>query len=339
MSIKYDTITWNIIEKFFYDNPQVLVKHHIDSYNDFFRTGLKSILKEKNPIIFQKEQNQETKEFNYRCELYLGGKDGSKIYYGKPTIYDEDREHYMYPNEARLRNMTYGLVIHYDLEVDFKIMDEKGQIQESSVIYEKLLLGRFPIMLQSELCILHGLNKEVRYNMGECRNDYGGYFIIDGKEKVIISQEKFADNMLYIRENYNEKYSHGADIRTVSEDASKPERTLSVRIVAPTESSALNTGYSNNQIVVNIPNVRKPIPLFIVFRALGIISDKKIIEYCLLDLEENSSMVDLFIPSIHDAGKIFTQETALEYIKTFTKGHTTNYVLDILMNYFFTEYR
>ena len=101
-------------------------------------------------------------------------------------------------------------------------------------------------MLQSDLCILNGLNREVRYNMGECRNDYGGYFIIDGKEKVIISQEKFADNMLYIREDYNEIYSHGADIRTVSEDASKPERTLSVRIVAPTKQ------YSNNQIVVNI---------------------------------------------------------------------------------------
>ena len=154
MSVKYDTVTWNIIEKFFYDNPQVLVKHHIDSYNDFFRTGLKSILKEKNPIIFQKEQNQETKEFNYRCELYLGGKDGSKIYYGKPIIYDEDREHYMYPNEARLRNMTYGLAIHYDLEVDFKIMDDDGKVHESNVIYEKLFLGRFPIMLQSALCIL-----------------------------------------------------------------------------------------------------------------------------------------------------------------------------------------
>ena len=83
------------------------------------------------------------------------------------------------------------------------------------------------------------------------------------------------------------------------------------------------TGYTNNQIVVNIPNVRKPIPLFIVFRALGVTSDKEIIEYCLLDLEQNSSLVDLFIPSIHNAGKIFTQSTALEYIKTFTKGHTT----------------
>ena len=328
MSLKYNNATWNIIEKFFYDNPQVLVKHHIDAYNDFFRTGMKSIFKERNPVILQKEQDPSTKEFKYRCELYLGGKDGSKIYYGKPVIYDDNREHFMYPNEARLRNMTYGIAIHYDLDVEFKIMDEDGKYQESTVTYEKLFLGRFPIMLQSDLCILNDLNREVRYNMGECRNDNGGYFIIDGKEKVIISQEKFADNMLYIRDKYNDIYSHGADIRTVSEDASKPERTLSVRIVAPTST------YSNNQIVVNIPNVRKPIPLFIVFRALGVISDKEIIEYCLLDLDENSSLVDLFIPCVHDAGKVFTQDTALEYIKTFTKGHTTNHVLDILMNYF-----
>jgi DNA-directed RNA polymerase II subunit RPB2 len=329
MSIKYNNTTWNIIEKYFYDNPQVLVKHHIASYNDFFRTGVKSIFKERNPIILQKEQHEKTNEFKYRCELYLGGRDGSNIYYGKPVIYDDDREHYMYPNEARLRNMSYGITIHYDLEVDFYILDEEdGSIKTSTETYSKLFLGRFPIMVQSDLCILNGLNREVRYNMGECRNDYGGYFIIDGKEKVIISQEKFADNMLYIRDNYNDIYSHGADIRTVSEDSSKPERTLSVRIVAPT------TVYSNNQIVVNIPNVRKPIPLFILFRALGVVSDKEIIEYCLLDLEQNSSMVDLFIPSIHDAGKIFTQETALEYIKTFTKGHTVTHVLDILSNYF-----
>ena len=328
MSVKFQNITWNIIEKFFYDNPQVLVKHHLESYNEFFKSGLKSIFKERNPIILQKEQNPDNKQFKYRCELYLGGKTGDKIYYGKPVIYDDDREHYMFPNEARLRNMNYGMTIHFDLEIDFFIKDDSGKIIESTETINSIFLGRFPVMLQSDLCILNGLNRDVRYNMGECVNDYGGYFIIDGKEKVIISQEKFADNMLYIRDEYNDIYSHGADIRTVSEDASKPERTLSVRIVAP------NSNYSNNQIVVNIPNVRKPIPLFILFRALGIISDKDIIEYCLLDLEQNKSFIDLFIPSIHDANKIFTQEAALEYIKTFTKGHTVNHVLDILMNYF-----
>ena len=120
--------------------------------------------------------------------------------------------------------------------------------------------------------------------MGECKNDYGGYFIIDGKEKCIISQEKFADNMLYIRDKVNDLYSHSADIRSVSEDASKPARTLSVRIMAP------STTHTNNQIVVNIPNVRKPVPLFILMRALGIESDKKIIDYCLLNTEKYKTL-------------------------------------------------
>ena len=260
--------------------------------------------------------------------MYIGGKDGSKIYYGKPIIYDDDRTHFMYPNEARLRNMNYGMSIHYDIDAVFKIRDDNGDMTESIITYNKIFLGNFPIMLQSDFCILKGLSKDVRYNMGECRNDYGGYFIIDGKEKVIISQEKFGDNMLYIRDNYNEIYSYGADIKTVSEDASKPARTLSVRIVAPSAT------YTNNQIVISIPNVRKPIPLFILMRALGVISDREIISYCLLNLEKNSNMVDLFIPSIHDASYIFTQEEALEYIKSFLKIKTIPNVHNILINYF-----
>ena len=167
-----------------------------------------------------------------------------------------------------------------------------------------------------------------RFNMGECKNDRGGYFIIDGKEKVIISQEKFADNTLYIRDKVNELYSHSAEIRTVSEDASKPVRTMAVKIVAP------SPRYTNNQIVVSIPNVRKPVPLFIVMRALGVISDKDIIKHCLLDLDQNESFVELFVPSVHDAGKIFNQESALKYIGSFTKGKTVSHAMEILMNYF-----
>ena len=88
-------------------------------------------------------------------------------------------------------------------------------------LISKIFLGRFPIMLQSKLCILNGLDLGVRFNMGECKNDPGGYFIVDGKEKVIICQEKFADNTLYIRDKVNDIYSHAAEIRSVSEDASK----------------------------------------------------------------------------------------------------------------------
>ena len=332
-------LAWEVIDKYFEDNPNILVNHHLASYNDFIKNGIKRIFKEKNPIILQKEEDLETNTFRFRCELYIGGKNGNKVYYGKPVIYDDDnnglekRSHFMYPNEARLRNMTYATTIHYDVEVDFIMREQDGSVIRNTITLEKIFLGRFPIMLQSELCILHGLNPSVRFNMGECRNDYGGYFIIDGKEKFIIAQEKFADNMLYIREyeDKDELYSHSADIRTVSEDASKPERTMSVRIVAP------SARYSNGQIVVVIPNVRKPIPLFIVMRALGVLSDKDIIEYCLLDLEKNENMIDLFIPSIHDANRVFTQEIALKFISTFTKSKTTAHVHDILMNYFLPQ--
>ena len=340
-----DEVSQKIIDKMFEDNPHLFVEHHLTAYNDFFKTGMKKIMREKNPIRIMKEQDPKTKEFKYRSNLYLGGKEGDRVYYGKPVIYDDNNEHFMYPNEARLRNMTYAVTVHYDVEVDFFIEgqppqggvdEEKKQEEEEeheeerptrTITLEKVYMGRFPIMLMSDLCILKGLHPRVRFEMGECRNDYGGYFIIDGKEKCIISQEKFADNMLYMKSKVNELYSTAADIRSASEDTSKPVRTLSVRLVAPTPS------YTNGQIVVLVPNVRKPVPLFILMRALGIESDKDIIEYCLLGLEKNSTFIDTFIPSIHDANRFFTQESALKFIATFTKGKTVPHALEILTNY------
>jgi DNA-directed RNA polymerase II subunit RPB2 len=330
-----ENISWKLIDKYFKDNPNNLVAHHLESYNDFFRNGIVRVFRENNPIRFieREEEGSETGKRN-ECLLYLGGKDGSLIYYGKPVIYDDHNSHYMFPNDARLRNMTYGITIHYDVEVEFiyYIADEK---KTHSIIIPKVFLGRFPIMLQSDLCILNTINKDVRFNMGECRNDYGGYFIIDGKEKVIISQEKFADNLLYIRSNKDDNiYSHSAEIRSVSEDTSKPIRTTSVKIVAPSPS------LTNNQIVVSVPNVKKPIPLFILMRALGIVSDKEIIQTCLLTNLDNkidnnkNHYIDLFIPSVHDAIKVFNQQNALEFIAELTKRGTVSGVVEILSDYF-----
>jgi len=324
-----EDISWKIIHKYFTDNPNNLVNHHLESYNDFFNGGINRIFNENNPIRFiEREDESEPDSQRNECMLYLGGKDGSKIYLGKPIIYDDNHSHFMYPNDARLRNMTYGTTVHYDVDVDF-IYYYNGTKMEKTVTLEKIFLGRFPIMLQSNLCILSGLEREARFNLGECRNDYGGYFIIDGKEKIVIPQEKFADNMLYIRHNKDDDvYSNSAEIRSVSEDTSKPIRTTAVKIVAPSPS------FTNNQIVVAIPNVRKPMPLFIVMRALGVISDKDIIKTCLLDLDKNDSYIDLFIPSVHDANKIFNQTTALKYIASFTKRNTISGTLEILSDYF-----
>jgi len=326
-----DKISWKIIDKYFNDNPNNLVAHHLESYNEFFNNGINRVFRENNPIRFiEREDESENSSSSKRneCMLFLGGKDGSKIYFGKPIIYDDNYAHYMYPNDARLRNMTYGTTIHYDVDIDF-IYYKGDEKVEHSITLNKIYLGRFPIMLQSDLCILKSLNKEVRFNMGECKNDYGGYFVIDGKEKVVIPQEKFADNMLYIRKNKDDDiYSHSAEIRSVSEDASKPIRTTAVKIVAPSPT------LTNNQIVVAVPNVRKPVPLFILMRALGVTSDKQIIKTCLLDLDKNKEFIDLFIPSVHDANKIFNQETALKYIASFTKRGTVSSVLEILSDFF-----
>jgi len=326
-------ISWHIIDRYFHDNPNNLVAHHIDSVNDFYRDGIHRIFRENNPFRFIEREDtsvpKDQRKLRNECLLYLGGKDGKRIYYGKPVIYDENHTHYMYPNDARLRNMTYGFTIHYDVDVEFIYYENEVVRKTSKKTLEKVYLGRFPIMLQSDLCILKGLHKEVRFNAGECRNDYGGYFIIDGNEKVIIPQEKFADNILYIRAYKEDKsnFSHSADIRSVSQDSSKPIRTTSVRIVAPSES------YTNNQIVVSVPNVKQPVPLFILMRALGVISDRDIIRTCLLDLDQHQYMVDLFIPSVHDANKVFTQQVALEFIAELTKRGTVSSVMEILSDY------
>ena len=345
-----ETIPWNIIDKLFNDNPNLLVAHQIDSYNEFMLNGIRQIFKEHNPIVFQKEKDEKTDTFRNVSRFYLGGKNGDKIYYGKPVIYDEtgatSRVHYMYPNEARLRNMTYGVTIHYDVEVEFDnvnqtaVVEEEEQSTAAPVSKEKtvtitlpqILLGKFPIMVHSDLCILTGLPKDVIYNLGEDKSDHGGYFIIDGKEKIIVSQEIFADNMLYVQtRSPDDKYSHSVEIRTVSEDTSKPERKLRVHMVAPTPR------YTNNQIVVEIPNVKRPIPLFILMRALGVISDYDIIETCLLNMSENEDLIELFRPSVHDANKIFTQRAAIEYIGVFIKGKSVVQAQHILMNFFLPQ--
>ena len=81
-----ENISWKLIDKYFKDNPSNLVAHHLESYNDFFSRGINNIFKENNPIRFIERENEENPEKRDQALFYLGGKDGSKIYYGKPII-------------------------------------------------------------------------------------------------------------------------------------------------------------------------------------------------------------------------------------------------------------
>ena len=343
---------WNVINSYFESDPYNLVKHHIDSYDDFMENGISKIIKENNPIKIRKNFNEKIDEYELEIDIFMAGVDGNKLYFGKPIIYEDPNSRFLFPNEARLRDMNYMTNIHMDIDIIYRnkvdALESSGNIvsmnksqskdkevletnikQQEKITLEKILLGRFPIMLHSKLCVLRDLGSEVRFQMGECRNDMGGYFIIDGKEKAVMPQEKFADNMMYIKKNTSDdKYQISCIIRTVSENASKPERTLKVSIVNPTEK------YSNLNIVVDVPNIRAPVPLFILMRALGILSDKDIIETCLLNMEKYEHYIDLFRPSVHDAGMIFNQEDAIDYLAKLTKRHNKYAVHDILMNYF-----
>jgi DNA-directed RNA polymerase II subunit RPB2 len=289
-------------------------------------------------MILNTLYDEKRNRYGRLCHFYFGGKDGTRIYYGKPIIRDSSRalvvtavtatetaaatesvdgeeKHYMYPNEARLKNMTYSMTIHYDVDIEYFTNDgvdsDDPPHMEGGETISKVYLGKFPIMVQSDFCILNGMPRSARFALGECRNDMGGYFIISGKEKVLITQEKFADNMLYveaIKPSEDAKELFVAKIRSVSENVSKPVRTLAVKMMAPSKT------YTNRHIVVSIPNVSRPVPLFIVFRALGILSDKEIIQFCLVDLDKYEALMDLFVPSVHDASAVMSQTQALDFV-------------------------
>ena len=115
---------WTIIDRYFKDHPDFLIQHHITSYDDFVKNRIPQIMREKNPIVISKQPDTSKKDIYNKAELYLGGRNGDLLTYGKPMIYDDDRSHYMYPNEARLRNMTYGFSIHMDVLVVFTLYED-----------------------------------------------------------------------------------------------------------------------------------------------------------------------------------------------------------------------
>ena len=321
-------IHWNVIEKIMGAETNFIAKHHIQTYNYFMKTQIYQIFRDNNPVVYYKDRIPKVGEYRFQCKLYMGGKDGQRVYFGKPIIYDEDYQHYMHPNEARLRDMTYGVNVHYDIDIECSIVGLDGQKTDKELTIPLVYLGKIPIMLRSDLCVLNGLTSMARFYLGECRNDPGGYFIIDGMEKILISQEKFANNVINVSENSGDHpYSHTCKIRSISEDPSKPRYPLEMRLMRP------DSKYSNNHIVVEVPMIKKSVPFFILMRALGVTSDKAIIEHCLLHLEENQHLLDAFAPSVHDAGNIYTQTTAIQYIQYFTHFKNPNQVIQILSDY------
>ena len=325
MDIDYDNDTWDVVDNFFSFNKNYLTKHHLDSYNDFVMNKIPQTFSQYNPQILYKELDKETNEYKYEINIYYGGYDSSRVYIGKPIIVRNENDFtvkkQMYPNEARMRNLSYSSHIFCDIVVDYIINlggDEKKKITKT---FEKVTIGKMPIMLQSKLCILGDASFELRKQMGECPFDQGGYFVIDGQEKVIVSHERKAENKLYIVKSMDDMYSYSAQIKSVPDNTFKYART-----------TVVNINKSNDIITVRLPSIKNQIPLFILFRALGIESDKDIMKYILYDLDNEKSrlFMEELRPSLENGRLIYNQELAIKYLSNLTLGNTTSHCIDIM---------
>ena len=168
-----------------------------------------------------------------------------------------------------------------DLNIEYIIWNGEHMEHEErkNIKLPKIQFGKIPIMLKSCICTLNQYNFLHQDQVDECKLDPGGYFIINGSEKTCLGQEKAADNKIYVfKSKKNNKWSHTAEMRCVPYWKVISPKQVYMMISSKQEKS----GYS---IYITIPKLKKPIPLFILFRALGVTTDKEICKYILLDLK------------------------------------------------------
>ena len=352
---------WAIIDTYFRDNPDYKSRHHIDSFNEFISSktnGIEYIIKRENPQLIYKDE--ENGKYRYHISIYyaetLDEKGDIKevnenLFISSPIEYDNDQSKYMYPNIARLKKYTYASSILCNIGV--VLTDTK--LNKSKVVnLEKVNIGKMPIMIKSKLCILNGLDDVRLTELGECPYDKGGYFIINGKEKIFLSQEKKINNILYINSQSDETMPLQGSIKTLSTKGFQSSRTNNislnrVRIEYEPSNKELADQDHNYvyRITVRIKGIVSEsgndfkIPLFVLFRALGCITDKQIIEKIIYENDApvlRKRLMELLEPSVKDGHMIYSQKDAFRLLMLYTKQKEIINVIEILKNNFFPNY-
>jgi DNA-directed RNA polymerase II subunit RPB2 len=348
-------IDWKVIDLYFNNHKYYLTQHHLESYNYFITNSIPYIIKTLNPFSTLKYYKNDPKKIKNEIHVFIGGENGDKIFLNKPFIYDDKCSRVLFPNEARLKDYNYISELFVDIDVKFVYHDfiKNGKTETKTEIkkYEKIKIGSIPIMLHSNICVLNNQNKDILTEMGECPFDQGGYFIIKGKEKVLISQERTTANRLFITESKDEKIYLDAVIRCTSDANSLFPKSINFAIYnntvykkcdsllykKPDSSTLEKRSCRKNSIVLTIPNIEsKPLPLFIIFRALGIESDKSILEHIVGDINDpnNKDIIDFARYSLIDGNFLYTQSQCLEYLSHFTKFPDSDFVRYVLANDF-----
>ena len=297
--------SWLVIDSFF--ESKGLVHQQVGSFDDFVTFKMQEIVDDHAPleIIPEKQylpgvaQSQSQAEGLSVYVLKFG-----QLSLNRPSHEEVDGSLRMLsPNEARLRNLTYSAPLYVNIHQSTYRLDGEGErVLEREDVYEKVFIGKIPIMLKSEYCWLRDKDETELVEFGECVFDQGGYFVINGSEKVLIAMERMASNFVYcFHKKQPSKYSWMCEVRS---QADKIQATSGFAVKMTTSSATL---------VASMPYVNADIPVVILFRALNCLSDKDIIERIVYDLDD-TQMMEMLRASLQEASPIVSQEAALDYI-------------------------
>ena len=287
-----DTHIWNIIKDHFDKKGSSYIQ--IESYNDFITRGIQEII-DKEPFFEIPQKGR-----NYKIEF-------SDPYFSKPSIIEEDRKlREIFPNEARNRDLSYDSALHIDIT---ETIEEEGCEPEVN-IYHRVNIARIPVMLQSSLCNLSNKTPQERIDAGECENDPGGYFVIRGKERAIVAQQRGNYNQVYVylqkisagKAAIKTKYKYIAEIRSMSEETGHS-------VLVQTK-----IGIDEKTIVFSLPYITQSIPVGILFKSLGFTTKDEFQNLIGLYGKEADKYMNYID---RDSFGISCQDEALEYIGKF----------------------
>jgi DNA-directed RNA polymerase II subunit RPB2 len=217
---------WAVISSFF--DTKGLVSQQLDSYDEFTRNTIQDIVQENGTVILEQNTPYNPDEdsdpiIKRRYEIKFG-----RVFLARPTHTEGDGTTVpLYPHEARLRNLTYSGAMLADITNRIMIAKEshapaEGEDEDTEVTTlhgpggptrikweredvpmedeaARVFIGKLPVMLRSELCHLRNQSDEMLFGFNECPYDQGGYFVINGSEKVLIAQERSAANIVQER--------------------------------------------------------------------------------------------------------------------------------------------
>ncbi|KAH8617705.1 putative DNA directed RNA polymerase III [Trypanosoma vivax] len=296
---------WEIISSFFREKG--LVHQQIDSYNDFLlriprmaRSLLEVVPRQDSQ--FEPGMQLDVEPDQYRLSL-------EDVVVGNPSHetsgFSRQEMHPLFPNECRLRDMTYDANAQVTLGIRVYRSREE---QPYRTFLQNMELGRIPIMLKSIRCNLLYKDEDELPRLNECPHDQGGYFIINGTEKVLVAQERQAANHVYA---FTRPKGLLCEIKSIVEGSLNKPRTF--QIIMPYKKTGPGHGYEN--LLCRVAQMDELIPLFVLFRALDMGSDREILQTVVPDLKD-AAMLEMLRGSMEDAStlQIFTRDEALWFI-------------------------